>query len=244
MRVVSASLVCAVVAACGPGLPSSETETGQATSGASASGSTTSSGGGGASTTGDEPTGAGMTGSNGTTGAGTSTTGDATTDVIETSGTGGTTGGLPANCCMVPAAPNAKVSGTTPVGPLALTWAWFGIFGGECGGTGVYVYEDPSQIGGSVGPRLEIFMNNPLLPGPAAATFIAIAGDGSSEFVEGEVEVVSADAAPEPSWCAPGDPVVMTDAMVELKFTILADGWDVVGEVAALYCPSLNVFCP
>ena len=237
------ALVSSLVA-CGPSSPSEGTETDGGTT-AGASGSTTS---GAASTSGGASTGGGTTGLV-TTGEVTTTTGEASTTAGVTTGggtTGETTGGVLPSCCETPGAANAEVTGTTPLGPIALTWAWFGILGGECGGRSVYVYEDPSQVGTEVGPRFVIFVDDPVATaGTFPASFTVYDAQGMWADVAGKLEVTMGSAGPfVPEFCAPGDPVVRTDLALEMTFSIVADGWDVTGTVTAPYCPQLNVFCP
>lgn len=249
MRPITTALL---LAACGPSLPPASTEGGTSTTESSTTTSDPAGSGGetgaatsGLTTTSDAPTTSGAASSStdateGPTSGPTSTGGTATGDPT------GTTGGAATSCCEVPGAANAEVTGATPQGPIALTWAWFGIQGGECGGRTVLALEDPGQLGGAAGPRLEIFLNDTLAtPGTFPAWFSVTGAMGKQAFVEGFVDVAAASTGPfEPQWCAPGDPVVMTDATIELSFSVLADGWNLTGEVAAIYCPPLNVFCP
>lgn len=241
-----AVVVVLIVAACGPVWPSAGTETdggSTGTTGAVSTSTTTTSGAATTAATGEATTAATTTGTTGAVGSTTdATTGGSTGAVM----TGGTTGEALPSCCMVPDAANAEVTGATPVGPIALTWAWFGIHGGECGGHGVYVYEDPSQIGTDVGPKLDIFIDDTLkMPGTFPAWFTVTDAQGKQANIEGTVDVANASTGPfEPSWCLPGDPVVITDLALAVSFSIAADGWDVTGKVAAPYCPQLNVFCP
>ncbi|MCY1058801.1 hypothetical protein [Nannocystis sp. SCPEA4] len=234
-----------VMVSCGPGIPSTSTDT-DASGGTvtDASAATTVSGTSiGAGTTTVEPTTtATATASTGVEPVTTSSTGEGTTIESTTSSTDTTGGALP-SCCMVPPAANAEVSGETPLGAIALTWAWFAVHGGECGGSEVLVYEDPSQIDTHFGPQLQIWPTSST-PGKQPAVFYVIDAQGMVADVEGEVEIVAIDEAHRPSWCMPGDPVVETDARAELSFTIVADGWDVAGTVDAVYCPQLNQICP
>ena len=246
--VVVSSLLVVSSAGCGPETPSAGTDTeGASATGTTAGSSSTAGGsstGGGqstAATTEGSTTGASATGStSGTTAAGT------TTGVETGATTGATTGEALPSCCATPDVRNSSVEGSTPLGPLALTWGFFGIHGGECGGHSVFLVEDPSLLGQEVGPRLEIYVDSSLaMPGTFPAWFTAVDGQGKTAMVEGSVDVVTPSMGPfEPSWCMPGDPVVMTDLTMELSFSIAAEGWDVEGKVVALYCPQLNVFCP
>ncbi|MDC0675512.1 hypothetical protein [Nannocystis radixulma] len=236
-----------VMVSCGPGIPSTSTDT-DASGGTvtDASAATTASGtSSDAGTTTAEPTTTdATTTSTGVEPATTSTTGDGTTlESTTTTSSTDTTGGALPSCCMVPPVANAEVSGETPLGAIALTWAWFAVHGGECGGSEVLVYEDPSQIDSQFGPQLQIWPADSK-PGKQPAVFYVIDAQGMVADVEGEVEIVAIDEAQRPSWCMPGDPVVETDARAELSFTIVADGWDVAGTVDAVYCPQLNQICP
>ncbi|MBZ5712097.1 hypothetical protein [Nannocystis pusilla] len=235
-----------VMVSCGPGIPSTSTDTDAASTTASGTSSD-------AGTTTVDPTttvgstttdAAPATASTGVEPVTTSSTGDGTTlESTTTTSSTDTTGGALPSCCMVPPAANAEVSGETPLGAIALTWAWFAVHGGECGGSEVLVYEDPSQIDSHFGPQLQIWPEGST-PGKQPAVFYAIDAQGILAEVEGEVEIVAIDEAHRPSWCTPGDPVVETDARAELSFTLVAEGWDVAGTVDAVYCPQLNQICP
>lgn len=232
-----------ILAACGPSLPSAGTETdagGTSSTGAPAS---TTSGEASSGEASAATTAASTTAEPTTSTGGASTTAGATTDGVET---GGTTGEPLPSCCMVPDVANADVAGATPLGPIALTWAWSAIHGGECGGRRVHVYEDPSQLGTEPGPRLEIFIDDLVeMPGTFPAWFTVVDAQGKQEAVEGLVDVTAViNGSFEPSWCSPGDPVVRTDVLLEVAFSIVADGWDVAGKASAPYCPQLNIICP
>lgn len=122
---------------------------------------------------------------------------------------------------------------------------FFGIHGGECGGHSV-LRGGSLALGHEVGPRLEIYVDSSLaMPGTFPAVVHGGRRAGEDGDGRGSVDVVTPSMGPfEPSWCTPGDPVVMTDLDDELSFPIAAEGWDVAGKVVALYCPQLNVFCP
>lgn len=193
-----------------------------------------------------EPTGAGAStgeATGATTGA---TTGSTTGSVDPSDGTSsGTTGEAPASCCSIPDVANAKVSGTTPHGPVDLTWAWYGIHGGECGGVSVFVFADPGQLAMMVGPWVEVFLPSFDVEMAEAPAFFTVAdAQGKQEFVEGTATIGVIDEGHEPWWCGPGDPVVETASRAGVSFELVADGWDLSGTIEAVYCPQLSVICP
>lgn len=185
------------------------------------------------------------------TGAGSSATSSG-----ESTATEGSTTGEAAPCCVAPDEPTSTVQAQTPVGTRALPWAFYSISGGECGGMRyLYLYPEASGVEAplfdmddvdyleiSISAYMNMWPGDFIGTGPAE---VRAHFDGQSANITGEITILQYDSGSEHTLgCLPEETPVMPDAHILFTIALKADGWDIVGEVVAGYCPALSKFCP
>lgn len=167
----------------------------------------------------------------------------------------------PSTRCMLDA-PNARLTGTIPLGPIVLSFGWSGPQDGSCGGSILYFSNGPAPVEDEFGVVLPI--RNGLVVGPAdpavggeVTAHVTAVEDGERIFGRGLVRTTGyLEPGDDPRAFAAGDGFCRCDpsekrmcspegrvGFIEGELAIEADGWSVHGTFRLPHCHLLHAIC-
>lgn len=166
----------------------------------------------------------------------------------------------PVYYCPLDATDVADVSGTTPLGPFEGRRAWFGVYGGECGGLSLFVTTDLAAFErvlevGPYGPMpastdvLYLGFTSGIEPGADPGTeeadaWVSFWRGGDVQYADTRV-ILTLRREPAPNDFGPTNAPWLGG-----RFHVAPDaggnnaGWDLTGTFSATYCSRTNIYCP